>query len=42
VPLLFFLEDAEGFAGEIWAIYVLGIKNVAKFIRGKTEVIYQV
>ena len=39
---LLFFEDAEGFAGEIWAVNIFGVENVAKFIRGKTEVIYQV
>jgi len=30
------LEDAEGFAGRIWAIYLLGIENMAKLVTGKT------
>jgi hypothetical protein len=31
-PLFFFFEDAEGFAGEVWAIHILGIENIARFI----------
>ena len=29
---VFFLEDAEGFAGQIWAKNVLRIKNSPKFL----------
>ena len=32
---LFFFEDAEGFAGEIWTILILGIENVGEFFRRK-------
>jgi hypothetical protein len=35
LAVLFFFEDAEGFAGEIWAILILGIENVGKFFRRK-------
>jgi len=42
LPLFFLFQDAEGFAGEIWAKYVLRVENVAKFVTGKTEVNYQV
>jgi len=35
--LLFFLffEDAEGFSGEIRAIYIFRVKNVEKFVTRK-------
>jgi hypothetical protein len=35
--LLFFLafEDAEGSAGEIGAINILGIEDITKFVTGK-------
>jgi len=32
---LLFFEDAEGFAREIWAIYILGIENIANFTTSK-------
>jgi hypothetical protein len=35
LAVLFFFEDAQGFAGEIWAILILGIENVGKFFRRK-------
>ena len=34
--LLLFFEDAKGFAGKVWAIYVLRIENIAKFVTCKT------
>jgi len=35
LPFLLLLQDAEVFAREIWAIHVLGIENIAKFVTGK-------
>ena len=32
LPLSF--QDAEDFAGEVWAVYVLWIRNVAKIVIG--------
>jgi hypothetical protein len=32
---LFFFQDAEGFAGEIGAINVFGVKNVTELLSGK-------
>jgi hypothetical protein len=34
--LLFFFEDAEGFAKEVGTMYVLRIENIAKFVTRKT------
>jgi len=33
---VFFLEEAEAFAGEFRAIYILLIENIAKFLTAKT------
>jgi hypothetical protein len=38
LPLFF--QDAGGFAGEIGAIDILKIKNIAKFVSGKTTNTY--
>ena len=35
VMLLLLFEDSEGFAGAIWAIPVLQVEDMAKFITGK-------
>jgi hypothetical protein len=32
LTLFLLFQEAEGFAGEVWAIYVLRIANIAKFI----------
>jgi len=44
VGLLFRLlfEEAEGFTGIIWAINIVWVGNVEKFITDKTKVNYQV
>jgi len=34
--LLFFFQDAEGFAREIQTVHILWIKNIAKFVTGET------
>jgi hypothetical protein len=34
--LLFSLEDADSFAGEIKTVNIFGIENIAKFVTGKT------
>jgi hypothetical protein len=31
-----FFEDAKGFAGKVWTLYVLRIENQTKFVTRKT------
>jgi len=37
--LLFFFEDAEGFAGEIRDVVIFGIENITKFITDNTIIL---
>jgi hypothetical protein len=39
LPLFFFFEDPEGFAGEIRDVAIFGIENITKFITDNTIIL---